>query len=216
MVPGLSSSSTTTLSHTSLSSSSQDSVFDVNRYTENPVPERSGSSSEELRGDSLHKPTETENKNKMVNPEEVQRDISHDLPDWLQDFRDNLVNERSLAEPRRNPAPKDRDAASSCHELPIESRAKVEPGSGKHSVYTYFPKDPNCDICLKTKITRASCRRRANAQQRHEKLRALKMRALHLPQHVRLASNHAQVCVSLSGGIRQSLRTETSVASVIH
>ena len=31
----------------------------------------------------------------------------------------------------------------------------------QHSVYTHFPKDPNCDICLKTKITRASCRRRA-------------------------------------------------------
>ena len=37
----------------------------------------------------------------------------------------------------------------------------MEPGSGKHSVYTHIPKDPNCDICLKTKITRASCRRRA-------------------------------------------------------
>ena len=33
--------------------------------------------------------------------------------------------------------------------------------SGKHSVFTHFPKDPNCDICLKTKITRSSCRRRA-------------------------------------------------------
>ena len=42
----------------------------------------------------------------------------------------------------------------------MESRAKVEPGSGKHGVYTHFPKDPNCGICLKTKITRASCRRR--------------------------------------------------------
>ena len=60
-----------------------------------------------------------------------------------------------------NPAPKDRDTASSSHELPIGSRAKVEPGSGKHSVYTQFPKDPNCDMCLKTKITRASCTRRA-------------------------------------------------------
>ena len=37
----------------------------------------------------------------------------------------------------------------------------MEPGSGKHSVYTHFPKKPNCDICLKTKITSASCRRRA-------------------------------------------------------
>ena len=43
----------------------------------------------------------------------------------------------------------------------MESRAKVEPGSGKQSVYTHFPKDPNCDIWLKTKLTRASCRRRA-------------------------------------------------------
>ena len=42
----------------------------------------------------------------------------------------------------------------------MESRAKVEPGSGKHCVHTHFPKDPNCDICLKTKVTRSSCRRR--------------------------------------------------------
>ena len=31
---------------------------------------------------------------------------------------------------------------------------------GKHSVHAHFPKDPHCDICLKTKITRAPCRRR--------------------------------------------------------
>ena len=43
----------------------------------------------------------------------------------------------------------------------MEPRAKVEPGSGKHSVSTHFLKEPNCDICLKTKITRISCRRRA-------------------------------------------------------
>ena len=72
-----------------------------------------------------------------------------------------MVDESSPLEPRRNPASKDRDTSSSSHELPVESRAKVEPGSGKHSVFTHFPKDPNCDICLKTKITRASCRRRA-------------------------------------------------------
>ena len=44
--------------------------------------------------------------------------------------------------------------------LPIEPRAKVVPGPGKHSICTHFSKDPNCDICLKTKILRASCRRR--------------------------------------------------------
>ena len=31
---------------------------------------------------------------------------------------------------------------------------------GKHSVYTHFPQDRNCEICQRTKITRASCRRR--------------------------------------------------------
>ena len=65
-----------------------------------------------------------------------------------------MVEESSPLEPRGNPAPKDRNTASSSHELPMESRAKVEPGSGKHSVYTHFLKDPKCDICLKTKITK--------------------------------------------------------------
>ena len=66
VVPGLSaSSSSTTPSSTSPSSSSQVSVFDVNnRDTENPVQERSGRTSEELRGDPLLESTETENKNK--------------------------------------------------------------------------------------------------------------------------------------------------------
>ena len=50
VVPGLSTSySSASSTPTSPSSSSQDSVFDVNRYTENPVPERSGSTSGELR-----------------------------------------------------------------------------------------------------------------------------------------------------------------------
>ena len=71
-----------------------------------------------------------------------------------------LVDESTSTEPQGNPAPKDQDTSKSSHELPMEPRAKVELGSGKHSVFTHFPKDPNCDICLKTKITRASCRRR--------------------------------------------------------
>ena len=31
---------------------------------------------------------------------------------------------------------------------------------GKHSVYTHIPEDRNCEICKRTKITRALCRRR--------------------------------------------------------
>ena len=50
--------------------------------------------------------------------------------------------------------------SSSSHDPPMEPRAKVEPGSGEHSVFTHFPKDPNCEMCLKTKMATASCRRR--------------------------------------------------------
>ena len=96
VVPGSSTSSSTTPP----SSSSQDSVFDVNRYTENPVPNRSGSVSEELRGNPMHRPTETENTYKNEGHEEVQSDLLHDLPDWLQEFREILVDESSPLEPR--------------------------------------------------------------------------------------------------------------------
>ena len=37
---------------------------------------------------------------------------------------------------------------SHLHELPMEPRAKVEPGSGKHSVKTHFPKDPELRCLL--------------------------------------------------------------------
>ena len=92
MVPGLSTRSFTTPTHTCSTSASQDSV-DVRQYAGNPEPERSGSTSEELRGNPMHKPTETKNKNKNEGREEVQSDLLHDLPDWLQDFRENLIDE---------------------------------------------------------------------------------------------------------------------------
>ena len=161
VVPCLLASSSIAPTPTSSSSSSQDSIFDESRYTENPVPERSGSMSEELWGKLQHKPTETENKNENEGHEEVQSDLLHDLPDWLQEFRENLVDESGPTKPRGNPAHKDQDTSSSPHELPTELRAKVVLGLGRHSVYKHFLKDTNCDICLKTKITRASCRRPA-------------------------------------------------------
>ena len=109
----------------------------------------------------MHESTETENKNKNGESEEVQRDISHELPDWLQEFRENLNDESASTEPLRNPEQGSQDTSKSSRELPMEPRVNVEPGSGEYSVNTHFPKDPNCDFCLKTKITRASCRRRA-------------------------------------------------------
>ena len=75
-----------------------------------------------------------------------------DIPEWLQEFRENLVDDR---------VPERRDShASSSHEPFLEPMPSRSADLGKHSVYTHFPKDRNCEICQRTKITRAPCRRR--------------------------------------------------------
>ena len=53
----------------------------------------------------MDKTTETENKNKNEVREEVQSDLLHDLPDWLQEFRENLVYESGPLQPLGNPEP---------------------------------------------------------------------------------------------------------------
>ena len=128
--------------------------------TENPVPERSGISSEELRGKSLEIPPESENKNKTKDAKKYKAKYYMNCQTRFR-ILERILSVKVVLQRRRNPAPEDRDTANSSHELPMVSRAKVEEGSGKHSVCTHFPKDPNCDICLKTKVTRASCRWRA-------------------------------------------------------
>ena len=50
--------------------------------------------------------------------------------------------------------------ASSSHEVSLEPTTKRREDLGKHNVHTHFPKDRNCEICKRTKITRAPCRRR--------------------------------------------------------
>ena len=50
--------------------------------------------------------------------------------------------------------------ASSSHEPSLEPTFKRREDLGKHSVYTHFLKDRNCEICQRTKITRDPCRRR--------------------------------------------------------
>ena len=50
---------------------------------------------------------------------------------------------------------------------------------GKHSVHTHFPKDRNCEICKRTKITRAPCRRRTG----EAVLRAKKLGGLMTADH---------------------------------
>ena len=75
-----------------------------------------------------------------------------EIPEWLQEFRENLVDHEIPLQGGSH--------ASSSHEASLEPIAKRREDLGKHSVYTHFPKDRNCEICKRTKITRAPCRRR--------------------------------------------------------
>ena len=72
--------------------------------------------------------------------------------EWLQEFREKLEDDEI-------PVHGDSHASSS-HEVSLEPTTKRREDLGKHSVYTHFPKDRNCEICKRTKITRAPCRRR--------------------------------------------------------
>ena len=94
-----------------------------------------------------------QNQNKNVDPDQERGDPRHsDILEWLQEFRENLVYDR---------VPERKDShASSSHEPSLEPTPTRSVDLGKHSVYTHFPKDRNCEICQRTKITRASCRRR--------------------------------------------------------
>ena len=77
---------------------------------------------------------------------------SSEIPEWLQEFSENLVDDE---------VPERRDShASSSHEVSLEPTSKRGEDLGKHSVYTHVPKERNCEICQRTKITRAPCRRR--------------------------------------------------------
>ena len=70
-----------------------------------------------------------------------------EIPQWLQEFRENLVDEG---------VPEHRDShASSSHGSSLESTPTRSADLGKHSVETHFPKDRNCEIFQRTKITRA-------------------------------------------------------------
>ena len=74
------------------------------------------------------------------------------IPEWLQEFREILVDDEI-------PVQGDSHASSS-HEVSSEPTTKRREDLCKHSVKTHFPKDRNCEICKRTKITRAPCRRR--------------------------------------------------------
>ena len=151
--PTSSSNSSTTPTTIVSSDSETRAREDLSGIDSHPAPMSSSNVERTERGDPLAKPTKNPKPNKNENHGTERSDpIYSDFPEWLQDFRENLVDDR---------VPERRDShASSSHEPSSEPSPTRSVDLGKHSVYTHFSKDRNCEICQRTKITRAPCRRR--------------------------------------------------------
>ena len=76
------------------------------------------------------------------------------VPEKWQEGRERSVGRSSILV-RRFHAP-----AHISQDSDSEHPAKVATNSRKHSIFTHFPKDRDCDVCLRTKRTRTPCRRR--------------------------------------------------------
>ena len=171
VVPGLSSSSSGS-SSTSKTPSRQESHFSSSSSTsssstivsEIQTREREGRAESAISSvqvsnsldDRSGRPDDTQaNKIPKTNQQEttIERGnpLDSEIPEWLQEFRENLVDDEI-------PVHGDSHASSS-HEASLEPTTKRREDLGKHSFYTHFPKDRNCEICKRTKITRAPCRR---------------------------------------------------------
>ena len=109
------------------------------------VDDRSGRP-DDNQANKIPKPNEKESK------KEQSDSLYFEIPEWLQEFREILVDDE---------IPVHRDShTSSSHEASSEPTTKRREDFGKHNVHTHFPKDRNCEICKRTKVTRAPCRRR--------------------------------------------------------
>ena len=174
VVPGLSSSSSasssTSRTHTkqeSHSSSSPSSSPSSPSVGEIQVREREDAPDSDISpvpvsnsvDDRSGQPDDETQANKNLKPNKKETTIERgnlcddsEIPEWLQEFRENLVDDELPLQGGSH--------ASSSHEVSLEPTTKRREDLGKHNVYTHFPKDRNCEICKRTKITRAPCRRR--------------------------------------------------------
>ena len=113
------------------------------------VGDRSGKPDDETQANKTPKTNKKETTIERCNP--LCSD-DPEIPEWLQEFRENLVDDEIPLQGGSH--------ASSSHEASLEPTTKRREDLGKHNVHTHFPKDRNCEICKRTKITRTPCRRR--------------------------------------------------------
>ena len=95
----------------------------------------------EIQANKTPKPNKKETTRERCNP--LCSDDS-EIPEWLQEFREDLVDNEIPMQGGSH--------ASSSHEASLEPTTKRREELCKHSVYTHFLTDRNCEICQRTKL----------------------------------------------------------------
>ena len=70
-----------------------------------------------------------------------------DLPEWLEEFTDNLMEQEASAQS---------EAPASISREPLHQELPIKVISGKHSFFTHFVKDRKCEVCKRTNIYKGS------------------------------------------------------------
>ena len=110
------------------------------------------------------KPIITQKQNKKETTIELGNPLYSEIPEWLQEFREIWWMMKFQYKEILTPV-------LLMKVVSLEPTIKRREDLGKHSVHTHFPNNRNCEICKRTKITRAPCRRRnGGAVPRAEKI----------------------------------------------
>ena len=80
------------------------------------------------------KPIKLQTQNKEETTIELGNPLYCEIPEWLQEFRENLVDDEIPFQGGSH--------ASSSHEVSLEPTTKRREDLGKHNVYAHFPKRP--------------------------------------------------------------------------
>ena len=115
-----------------------------------------------MRDDSAPRPANTRRSKRRRALRDQWRDFQRnqkqkisDRQEWLEELTDTFVEEAASASS---------EAAASISREPLHQEPPIKAVSGKPSICTHFPKDRDSEVCKRTKITRAPCRKRNGNQ----------------------------------------------------
>ena len=150
--PTSSSSSSTSPTTTVSSDSETREREDLSGIDPHPVPVSSSHVEEMIElGDLLFAPKPTQNPKPNEDETTIERGdpLCADFPEWLQEFREILVDDR---------VPEHRDShASSSHEVSLEPTSTRSEDLGKHSIYTRLENRSSTHVQILCSSTESLC-----------------------------------------------------------